>query len=160
HTSGKIYLDSDGSIMTSNGKFKVDADGNLTATSGTFSGSVVAQFSTLNGAVTLGNQTNVRSGGYLTLTLPLSSSFAGRRLLIADTNFPPYTKTALAQYTNVRAASGYLYGLGEYQGENTQAFREISIRGGIVELVAVPNWDGTSVMWIVASGHENIISKY
>ena len=40
HTSGKIRLDSDGSIKTSNGNFVVDADGNMTAKTGTFQGTV------------------------------------------------------------------------------------------------------------------------
>lgn len=36
HTSGKIELSEDGSIMTSNGNFKVDQNGNMVAKSGTF----------------------------------------------------------------------------------------------------------------------------
>ena len=159
HTSGKIELSADGSLMTSNGNFVVDADGNLTAKSGTFAGSLVTLFSTLDGTVTLTTQTHIKSGGSLTLTLPSGISFAGRRLLIADTNFPPYTKSALMFSTIVRVASGYLHGLGEYTGENTQTYSSIQIRGGIVEIVAVPTWDSTSVMWIVASGHDSIIYK-
>lgn len=161
HTSGKIELSEDGSIMTSNGNFKVDADGNLTAVSGTFSGILRSRFTTLNGDVTLGDQMNILGGGYLTLTLPVNNAaLAGRRLFVVDSNFPPYTKTSLGKYTDITVPSGnYLRGLGEYQGENTQAYSHISIRGGSIELLALPNYyDG--VIWMVTAGHENIISKY
>ena len=161
HTSGKIELSADGSIKTSNGNFKVDAEGNLTAVSGTFSGILCSRFTTLNGNVTLGNQMNVLSGGYLTLTLPVNNAdFAGRRLFVVDANFPPYTKSSLAMYTDIQVPSGaYLRGLGEYSGENTQAYSHISIRGGSIELLALPDYQ-SGVIWVVTAGHENIISKY
>jgi len=161
HTSGKIELSADGSIKTSNGNFKVDAEGNLTAVSGTFSGILRSRFTTLNGNVTLGDQMNVLSGGYLTLTLPVNNAdFAGRRLFVVDANFPPYTKSALAMYTDIQVPSGaYLRGLGEYSGENTQAYSHISIRGGSIELLALPDYQ-SGVIWVVTAGHENIIYKY
>ena len=162
HSSGKIELSSDGAIMTSNGNFIVDADGNLTAVSGTFSGILRARFSILNGAVTLEDQMNILGGGYLTLTLPVNDeAFAGRRLFVVDRNFPPYTKTSLGMYTEITVPNGsFLRGLGEYQGENTQAFSHISIRGGSIELLALPNYAGGGVIWMVTAGHENIIDKY
>lgn len=161
HTSGKIELSADGSIKTSNGNFKVDAEGNLTAVSGTFSGILRSRFTTLNGNVTLGDQMNVLSGGDLTLTLPVNNAdFAGRRLFVVDANFPPYTKSALAMYTDIQVPSGaYLRGLGEYSGENTQAYSHISIRGGSIELLALPDYQ-SGVIWVVTAGHENIIYKY
>lgn len=159
HTSGKIKFESNGSLETSNGKFKVDADGNLTAKSGTFSGYLISEFKTLNGTVTLSSESNIKSGGSLDLTLPTSISFAGRRLLVVDANFPPYTKSSLMQFTYIKVANGYLHGLGEYSDLNTPAYTSIEIRGGVIELVAVPNWNNSAVFWIVKSGHDNIIDK-
>ena len=97
-------------------------------------------------------------GGYLTLTLPTSVSFVGRRVLVIDDNFPPYTNTSLGFYTYIKVASGYLYGLGEYADTSTPAYSQIEIRGGAVELLALP-YNGSIVRWIVVSGHENIINK-
>lgn len=157
HTSGKVTLNSDGSANF-NDKCIITADGDITAKSGTFSGFLLAEFSELSGSVTLSTQANVLSGGYLTLTLPVSISFAGRRILVMDQNFPPYTKTSLGQYTYIEVASGNMYGLGEYADTDTPAYSMIEIRGGAVELVALPYSD-TSVRWVVIAGHENIINK-
>lgn len=158
HTSGKVTLKSDGSANFNN-KCVITADGELTAKTGSFSGYVMANVTRLSGSVTLTTEANVVGGGYLTLTLPTSISFAGRRLLVIDDNFPPYTKTTIGFYTYVKVANGYLNGLGEYADTNTPAYSEIEIRGGAVEFIAIPYSD-TSVRWIVASGHENIINKF
>ena len=158
HTSGKVTLKSDGSANF-NDRCIITADGELTAKTGSFSGYVMANVTRLSGSVTLTTEANVVGGGYLTLTLPTSISFAGRRLLVIDDNFPPYTKTTIGFYTYVKVANGYLNGLGEYADTNTPAYSEIEIRGGAVEVIAIP-YSSTSVRWIVASGHENIINKF
>lgn len=157
HTSGKVTLNSDGSANF-NDKCIISADGEITAKKGTFSGYVLEEFTTLNGNKTLSDESNVLSAGYLTLTLPTSTSFAGRRVLVVDRIFPPYTKTDLGTYTCITVASGYLCGLGEYADLDTPAYSTIQIRGGVVELIALP-LTSTSIKWLVASGHENIISK-
>ncbi len=163
HTSGLIELNADGTIKTNNGAFSVDKYGNLIATSGKFSGFVMANFTALSGNVTLaysvGNVLAGPSYGNLTLILPTSISFSGRRVLVLDNNFPPYTKTSLMFSTVIKVASGYLYGLGEYADISTPAYSEIAIRGGCIELIAFPNYDGTAVRWMVLAGHECIISK-
>lgn len=157
HTSGKVSLKSDGSANF-NDKCIITADGEITAKSGTFSGFLVATIKERSGSITLSNEENILSGGYLTLTLPTSVSFVGRRVLVIDDNFPPYTKTSLGFYTYIKVASGNLYGLGEYADTSTPAYQQIEIRGGAVELLALPFSD-TAVRWIVVAGHENIISK-
>ena len=157
HTSGKVVLTSDGSANF-NDKCIITADGEITAKSGTFSGFLVATVKERSGSVTLSNEENILSGGYLTLTLPTSVSFVGRRVLVIDDNFPPYTNTSLGFYTFIRVDSGHLYGLGEYADTSTPAYSEIQIRGGSVELLALP-FTSTEVRWIVISGHENIIGK-
>lgn len=160
HNSGKIELSKDGSIKTSNGAFQVDKNGNMIATSGSFSGFILSRFTTMTSNMTLSSQENiVAPGGYnAVLTLPTDISFSGRRVCVVSTHFPPYTRAGLMFSTSIRVASGYLRGLGEYADVNTPAYKQIEIRGGMVELVAVPS--DNSISWLVASGHESIVAKY
>ena len=156
HTSGKVILTSDGSANF-NDKCIITAEGEITAKNGVFAGHLVATVNELSGTKTLSDEANILSGGYLTLTLPTSMTYAGRRLLVVDAVFPPYTKTDLGTYTYIKVASGTLCGLGEYADTDTPAYKQIRIRGGAVELLALPMYD--SVKWLVISGHECIIEK-
>lgn len=158
HTSGKVTLKSDGSANF-NDKCIITADGYMTAKSGMFSGFLVATIKEKSGSVTLSNEENILSGGYLTLTLPTDMSFAGRRVLVVDAVFPPYTKTDIGTYTYIKVTGDghYLCGLGEYSDLNTPAYKQIRIRGGAVELLALPQYD--KVKWLVVSGQECIIDK-
>lgn len=158
HTSGKVILTSDGSANFNNNCI-ITADGEITAKNGIFAGHIVATLTELSGTKTLSNEANIMSGGYLTLTLPTDMSFAGRRVLVVDTTFPPYTKTSLGTYTYIKVTGSlnYLCGLGEYADLDTPAYTQIRIRGGAVELLALPQYD--KVKWLVISGQECIIEK-
>ena len=124
-----------------------------------------------SGSFTINDVLNISTygGSYSqVITLPSSPSFIGKRVCIVNNNYPPYTKTSLAYYTTIQVdatlQSNYI-GIGgnidvdASGGTEPQAIKSIAIRGGVVELLAVPaNWaDDRYSRWIVVSGKHSIM---
>ena len=152
-------------------------DGNVTCKTGTFQNCIIegyfqTKFTEVgSGSFTINDVLNISTyGGVYTqvITLPSSPSFIGKRVCIVNNNYPPYTKTSLAYYTTIQVdatlQSNYI-GIGgnidvdASGGTEPQAIKSIAIRGGVVELLAVPaNWaDDLYSRWIVVSGKHSIM---
>ena len=152
-------------------------DGNVTCKTGTFQNCIIegyfqTKFTEVgSGSFTINDVLNISTyGGVYTqvITLPSSPSFIGKRVCIVNNNYPPYTKTSLAYYTTIQVdatlQSNYI-GIGvnidvdASGGTEPQAIKSIAIRGGVVELLAVPaNWaDDRYSRWIVVSGKHSIM---
>ena len=152
-------------------------DGNVTCKTGTFQNCIIegyfqTKFTEVgSGSFTINDVLNISTygGSYSqVITLPSSPSFIGKRVCIVNNNYPPYTKTSLAYYTTIQVdatlQSNYI-GIGgnidvDASGHTEpQAIKSIAIRGGVVELLAVPaNWaDDRYSRWIVVSGKHSIM---
>ena len=152
-------------------------DGNVVCKTGTFQNCIIeGYFQTKfkevgSGSFTINDVLNISTygGSYSqVITLPSSPSFIGKRVCIVNNNYPPYTKTSLAYYTTIQVdatlQSNYI-GIGgnidvdASGGTEPQAIKSIAIRGGVVELLAVPaNWaDDRYSRWIVVSGKHSIM---
>lgn len=152
-------------------------DGNVTCKTGTFQNCIIegyfqTKFTEVgSGSFTINDVLNISTygGSYSqVITLPSSPSFIGKRVCIVNNNYPPYTKTSLAYYTTIQVdatlQSNYI-GIGgnidvdASGGTEPQAIKSIAIRGGVVELLAVPaNWaDDRYSRWIVVSGKHSIM---
>ena len=152
-------------------------DGNVTCKTGTFQNCIIegyfqTKFTEVgSGSFTINEVLNISTygGSYSqVITLPSSPSFIGKRVCIVNNNYPPYTKTSLAYYTTIQVdatlQSNYI-GIGgnidvdASGGTEPQAIKSIAIRGGVVELLAVPaNWaDDRYSRWIVVSGKHSIM---
>lgn len=152
-------------------------DGNVTCKTGTFQNCIIegyfqTKFTEVgSGSFTINDVLNISTyGGVYTqvITLPSSPSFIGKRVCIVNNNYPPYTKTSLSYYTTIQVdatlQSNYI-GIGgnidvdASGGTEPQAIKSIAIRGGVVELLAVPaNWaDDRYSRWIVVSGKHSIM---
>lgn len=152
-------------------------DGNVTCKTGTFNNCIIegyfqTKFTEVgSGSFTINDVLNISTygGSYSqVITLPSSPSFIGKRVCIVNNNYPPYTKTSLAYYTTIQVdatlQSNYI-GIGgnidvdASGGTEPQAIKSIAIRGGVVELLAVPaNWaDDRYSRWIVVSGKHSIM---
>lgn len=152
-------------------------DGNVTCKTGTFQNCIIegyfqTKFTEVgSGSFTINDVLNISTygGSYSqVITLPSSPSFIGKRVCIVNNNYPPYTKTSLAYYTTIQVdatlQSNYI-GIGgnidvdASGGTEPQAIKSIAIRGGVVELLAVPaNWaDDHYSRWIVVSGKHSIM---
>lgn len=152
-------------------------DGNVICKTGTFQNCIIegyfqTKFTEVgSGSFTINDVLNISTyGGSYTqvITLPSSPSFIGKRVCIVNNNYPPYTKTSLAYYTTIQVdatlQSNYI-GIGgnidvdASGGTEPQAIKSIAIRGGVVELLAVPaNWaDDRYSRWIVVSGKHSIM---
>lgn len=152
-------------------------DGNVTCKTGTFQNCIIegyfqTKFTEVgSGSFTINDVLNISTygGSYSqVITLPSSPSFIGKRVCIVNNNYPPYTKTSLAYYTTIQVdatlQSNYI-GIGgnidvdASGGTEPQAIKSIAIRGGVVELLAVPaNWgDNRYSRWIVVSGKHSIM---
>ena len=152
-------------------------DGNVTCKTGTFQNCIIegyfqTKFTEVgSSSFTINDVLNISTygGSYSqVITLPSSPSFIGKRVCIVNNNYPPYTKTSLAYYTTIQVdatlQSNYI-GIGgnidvdASGGTEPQAIKSIAIRGGVVELLAVPaNWaDDRYSRWIVVSGKHSIM---
>ena len=152
-------------------------DGNVTCKTGTFQNCIIegyfqTKFTEVgSGSFTINDVLNISTygGSYSqVITLPSSPSFIGKRVCIVNNNYPPYTKTSLSYYTTIQVdatlQSNYI-GIGgnidvdASGGTEPQAIKSIAIRGGVVELLAVPaNWaDDRYSRWIVVSGKHSIM---
>ena len=153
-------------------------DGNVTCKTGTFQNCIIegyfqTKFTEVgSGSFTINDVLNISThGGFYSqvITLPSSPSFIGKRVCIVNNNYPPYTKTSLGFYTTIQIdatlQSNYI-GIGgnidvDASGDTgPQAIKSISIRGGVVELLAVPaNWgDNRYSRWVVINGKHSIMS--
>ena len=152
-------------------------DGNVVCKTGTFQNCIIegyfqTKFTEVgSGSFTINDVLNISTYGGVysqVITLPSSPSFIGKRVCIVNNNYPPYTKTSLAYYTTIQVdatlQSNYI-GIGgnidvdASGGTEPQAIKSIAIRGGVVELLAVPaNWaDDRYSRWIVVSGKHSIM---
>lgn len=152
-------------------------DGNVTCRTGTFQNCVIegyfqTKFTEVgSGSFTISDVLNISTyGGFYSqvITLPSNPSFIGKRVCIVNNNYPPYTRTSLGYCTTIQIdatlQSNYI-GIGgnidvDASGvTEPQAIKSISIRGGVVELLAVPaNWgDSRYSRWVVINGKHSII---
>lgn len=83
--------------------------------------------------------------------LPSSLTYNGAHIKIMNTSFPPYSKTSIRYRTLIRSIDGYIRCPKDIVSETDVAFDEIGIIGGMVELIAVPSFDGTIVEWVVVN---------
>lgn len=153
-------------------------DGNVICRTGTFQNCVIegyfqTKFTEVGGgSFTISDVLNISTyGGFYSqvITLPSNPSFIGKRVCIVNNNYPPYTKTSAGYYTTIQIdatlQSNYI-GIGgnidvdASGGTEPQAIKSISIRGGVVELLAVPaNWgDNRYSRWVVVNGKHSIMS--
>ena len=152
-------------------------DGNVICRTGTFQNCVIegyfqTKFTEVGSdSFTISDVLNISTyGGFYSqvITLPSNPSFIGKRVCIVNNNYPPYTRTSLGSYTtiqiNATLQSNYI-GIGgnidvdASGGTVPQAIKSISIRGGVVELLAVPaNWgDSRYSRWVVINGKHSIM---
>ena len=153
-------------------------DGNVTCNTGTFTNCVLdgylqTRFTEVGSqSLTLSDVLNISTpGGFYSqvITLPHNKSFIGKRVCIVNTNYPPYTKTSIGYFTTIQIDST-LQSQGIGIGGNIDVdasdsdmpglIKSIQLRGGIVELVAVPAHYGTNTYcrWILISGKHSIMS--
>lgn len=154
-------------------------DGNVTCNTGTFQNCVLegylqTKFTDMSdkGDFTISDILNISTfGGWGTqvIYLPHDASFIGKRVCIANTNYPPYTKTSLGFCTTIRIddvlRKNYI-GIGgnidiDASLEDYPAnIDSIDIRGGVVELLAVPEYAHSDeyCRWIVLNGKHSILS--
>lgn len=154
-------------------------DGNVTCNTGTFTNCVLdgylqTRFTEVGSqSLTLSDVLNISTpGGFYSqvITLPHNKSFIGKRVCIVNTNYPPYTKTSIGYSTTIQIDST-LQSQGIGIGGNIDVdasddsnmpgrIKSIQLRGGIVELVAVPAYYGTTnyCRWILISGKHSILS--
>ena len=153
-------------------------DGNVICKTGTFQNCIVegyfqTKFTEVGeDSFTINDVLNISTkGGFYNqvITLPSDPSFIGKRVCIVNNNFPPYTKLSLGYFTTIQIdttlQSNYI-GIGgnidvDASGSaDPQAIKSIAIRGGVVELLAVPaNWgDNRYSRWIVVSGKHSIMN--
>lgn len=153
-------------------------DGNVICNTGVFTNCIVdgylqTKFTSVGSdSFTVSDVLNIATpGGFYNqvITLPSDASFIGKRVTIVNTNYPPYTRTSIGYFTAVcvdATAQSQSIGIGgnidvDASGSDTPAnIKEIRIRGGVVELLAVPKgWDDSSYCrWIVISGKHSIMS--
>ena len=153
-------------------------DGNVTCNTGTFTNCVLdgylqTRFTEVGSqSLTLSDVLNISTpGGFYSqvITLPHNKSFIGKRVCIVNTNYPPYTRTTIGYYTTIQIDST-LQSQGIGIGGNIDvdasdsdmpgSIKSIQLRGGMVELVAVPAHYGTNIYcrWILISGKHSIMS--
>lgn len=152
-------------------------DGNVVCKTGTFQNCIVegyfqTKFTEVDDdSFTISDVLNISTyGGFYdqVITLPSNPSFIGKRVCIVNNNYPPYTKTSLGFYTTIQidaTLQNNHIGIGgnidvDASGiAEPQAIKSIAIRGGVVELLAVPaNWgDNRYSRWIVVSGKHSIM---
>lgn len=146
--------------------------GEIHALSGTFDGYIQTTLTPVNTSITITDKLNLNCdlGGFYnqTITLPSDASFIGKRVIITNNNFPPYTQTTIGYHTRISvdaaAISAYrgiggnidIDNSGSAMPANIKAF---SFRGGVVELLGIPNGTGANATrWVLLSGHRSIVS--
>lgn len=155
--------------------------GEIHATSGTFAGFLQTLFKTIGpGTYYIAyypNDLNISTqGGYYnqTIYLPHDPSFIGKRICIANTNFPPYTKTSIAYGTTVSIDSvlreNYI-GIGgniDIMARDAGATDPANIgsfylQGGVAELLGIPYssyGEQQYTRWVMITGHRSVKYYY
>lgn len=160
-------------VYSKDGKFQILADGTMKAVNGIFEGYLQTKFTEVGSdSFTISSILNISTpGGFYdqVITLPHDASFIGKRVCIVNTNYPPYTKTSIGFYTTIQIDSvlkQHYIGIGGNIDKDASDVNEpaviqsFTLRGGVVELVAVPsNWGNNAYCrWIVLTGKHSIMS--
>lgn len=152
-------------------------DGNVTCKTGTFQNCIIegyfqTKFTEVgSGSFTISDVLNISTyGGFSNqvITLPSNPSFIGKRVCIVNNNYPPYTRTGAGFFTTIQidaTLQSNNIGIGgnidvdASSSTDPQAIKSIAIRGGVVELLAVPaNWgDNRYSRWVVVNGKHSIM---
>lgn len=159
-------------VYSKDGKFQILSDGTMKAVNGVFEGYLQTKFTEVGSeSFTISSILNISTpGGFYNqvITLPHDASFIGKRVCIVNTNYPPYTKTSIGFYTTIQIDSvlkEHYIGIGgnidvDASSVNDPAvIQSFDLRGGVVELVAVPvNWGNESYCrWILLTGKHSIM---
>lgn len=152
-------------------------DGNVTCKTGTFQNCIIegyfqTKFTEVgSGSFTISDVLNISTHGGFSdqvITLPSNPSFIGKRVCIVNNNYPPYTRTGAGFFTTIQidaTLQSNNIGIGgnidvdASSSTGPQAIKSIAIRGGVVELLAVPaNWgDNRYSRWVVVNGKHSIM---
>lgn len=159
-------------VYSKDGKFQILSDGTMKAVNGVFEGYLQTKFTEVGSdSFTISSILNISTpGGFYNqiITLPHDASFIGKRVCIVNTNYPPYTKTSIGFYTTIQIDSvlkEHYIGIGgnidvDASSINDPAvIQSFDLRGGVVELVAVPvSWGNESYCrWILLTGKHSIM---
>lgn len=156
-------------VYSKDGKFQILSDGTMKAVNGVFEGYLQTKFTEVGSdSFTISSILNISTPGNQVITLPHDASFIGKRVCIVNTNYPPYTKTSIGFFTTIQIDSvlkEHYIGIGgnidvDASSVNDPAvIQSFDIRGGVVELVAVPvNWGNESYCrWILLTGKHSIM---
>ena len=159
-------------VYSKDGKFQILSDGTMKAVNGVFEGYLQTKFTEVGSdSFTISSILNISTpGGFYNqvITLPHDASFIGKRACIVNTNYPPYTKTSIGFYTTIQIDSvlkEHYIGIGgnidvDASSVNDPAvIQSFDLRGGVVELVAVPvSWGNESYCrWILLTGKHSIM---
>ena len=159
-------------VYSKDGKFQILSDGTMKAVNGVFEGYLQTKFTEVGSdSFTISSILNISTpGGFYNqvITLPHDASFIGKRVCIVNTNYPPYTKTSIGFYTTIQIDSvlkEHYIGIGgnidvDASSVNDPAvIQSFDLRGGVVELVAVPvSWGNESYCrWILLTGKHSIM---
>lgn len=159
-------------VYSKDGKFQILSDGTMKAVNGVFEGYLQTKFTEVGSdSFTISSILNISTpGGFYNqvITLPHDASFIGKRVCIVNTNYPPYTKTSIGFYTTIQIDSvlkEHHIGIGgnidvDASSVNDPAvIQSFDLRGGVVELVAVPvSWGNESYCrWILLTGKHSIM---
>ena len=162
-------------IATANNKVTIASDGSIRCVGGIFEGFLQTIFSPLNTSdnyyiASYPDVLNIVTyDGFYNqhIYLPSSSSFIGKRICIANTNYPPYTKTSLRWGTwvtidstlesNQIGIAGNI-DVDASPGSEPGTIKEFYLQGGVVELLGVPcQWGDTSyTRWVLITGKHSI----
>lgn len=161
-------------MYTTDGKCQILEGGYLKATSAVIEGYIETTLVEKSNSFTITDQLNIATyGGFYSqvITLPSGSQYIGKRITIANTNYPPYTRTSLGYFTTISvdnaSISSHVGIAGNIDVEaSSQAepgsIESIMIRGGVVEFLGVPVQYGQTSMcrWVLISGHRSIMAYY
>lgn len=160
HTSGKVSLAADGSIVASNRNFKLDADGNIEAYSGTFAGYLRIPFKSLSQHTEMKNSkywlsdtfnlVNDASLVYNELILPDDISFSGAVVTVASFRLSKMDGGVIIS----TESTNNLYSANCLQTSDNRfprVFSSLICDGlGVIQLLAVPKFgNGDTCTWIV-----------
>jgi len=162
-------------LVTANENFKILEDGSIEANKGTFSGYIktslvhitdsdaeygqwtisdkAGKSSTVTG-YKLASQLNVDATGSLMdysgkIILPNDVKYVGMRITIANSQFPPYTRTTIGCSTTVfpEGNARLCVPVGPEVTEGGTFIQSVNYIGGVLDLVCLGGYD--SVVWVI-----------